>query len=75
MVEQLPLQHAVRQNIVAGAAATGLAWDRLCRPLRKADRNAFDAAVRTGICGTKWISAEPSLLLLMAGGHNVAILY
>eukprot|EP00969_Alexandrium_andersonii_P226387 9997091-Alexandrium_andersonii.AAC.1 len=75
LTAQLPVDGRTRKVIIAAAPAAGLAWDRVCRPLRVKDRNSFDASVRVGICDRKWISAEPSLLLLMVGGHNVAIGY
>eukprot|EP00969_Alexandrium_andersonii_P315170 13923272-Alexandrium_andersonii.AAC.1 len=63
MVSQIPIMLAQRRTIVSSAPTAALAWDRLCRPLRACDRESYDAATRVAVCRTRWISAEPSLLM------------
>eukprot|EP00969_Alexandrium_andersonii_P268807 11880530-Alexandrium_andersonii.AAC.1 len=73
MVSQIPIMLAQRRAVVSLAPTTALAWGRLRRPLRVCDRKSYAAAARVAVCRMRWISAEPSLLMVMAIGHGAVI--
>eukprot|EP00969_Alexandrium_andersonii_P116950 5171415-Alexandrium_andersonii.AAC.1 len=64
----LPIDWRHKRLVVAGGATVALAWAQVCKPMRCADRLAYDAAVRVGICNRRRVGGIPCSLTWWWGG-------